>query len=54
VGASCPWIFFVVRAVLSTAFRYPAPLAVRPQLPVAAFAGVRVTLSSPGIGYSKT
>src|SRR5882757_3964414 len=43
MGASCPWIFFVGQAVRPAAHHYPAPLAVQPQLPVAAFAGVRLT-----------
>jgi hypothetical protein len=31
----------------------PAPLTVRPSLPVAAFAGMRLTLHSPGDGESE-
>jgi hypothetical protein len=34
----------------SAALRYPASLTVRPLLPVVAFADMRLTLPSPGIG----
>jgi hypothetical protein len=45
IGASCPWHLHPTssRAVRSTALRYPAPMPVRPQLPVASFAGVHLT-----------
>ena len=45
---------FVVRSGCSAAaLRYPAPLTVRPLRPVVAFAGMRLTLSSPDDGESK-
>jgi hypothetical protein len=46
-------MFFVGPARSSAALRSPAPLTVQPLGPVVAFAGMRLTLHSPGTGESE-
>jgi hypothetical protein len=48
-----PWTVLRLAGPFVRCAPLPAPLTVRPPLPVAAFAGTRLTLHSPGDGESK-